>query len=527
MGISRRNFLLRVGQAGGYSAAFATMQSMGLLPMKGVLAEPIRAEVGSGKGIKVVVLGGGIGGLVSAYELRKFGYDVTVLEARERPGGRNWTGRDGTKVDFVDGTSQTIQWEDGNYQNLGPARLPSTHWTMLGYCRELGVPLEVEINTSRSTLLQNDKAFDGKVVPQRKAINDTRGHVSELLSKCIAHGSLDTEVTKEDRDKMTAFLKIYGPLDKDGKYIGSDRAGYKTPPGAGTQVGVPEAPMDMKALLDENFWYDLFIEEAWDWQATMMQPVGGMDRIPYAFAKSLGEIVQYSSPVTEIRKTTNGTRVTYTQGGSTKQIEASYCIIALPFSILKKIPNDLSEPFKKVVNGSTMGGGYKIAWESRRFWEQDYNIYGGLSYLMQGPSPIWYPSSRLQHPTGVVVSGYTDELRTPFYNLSLQEKFEASRASVEKLHPGHGKELKNPVFCGWSRVPWNEGSWISSYGGGAKGYDVIIEADGPIYFAGDTASHIVGWQEGAALSARRAVGMISDKVKMSSLAGGIAAGVQA
>ena len=158
MGISRRDFLMRVGQAGGYSAAFATMQSLGLMPMKGETVKPIQAAPGSGKGVKVAVLGGGIGGLVTAYELKKLGYDVTLLEARDRPGGRNWTGRNGTKVEFVDGTTQTINWEEGNYQNLGPARLPSTHWTMLGYCRELGVPLEVEINTSRSTLLQNDKA---------------------------------------------------------------------------------------------------------------------------------------------------------------------------------------------------------------------------------------------------------------------------------------------------------------------------------------------------------------------------------
>ncbi len=56
MGISRRDFLMRVGQAGGYTAAFATMQSLGLIPMKGVAAEPIRAEAGIGKGVKVVVL---------------------------------------------------------------------------------------------------------------------------------------------------------------------------------------------------------------------------------------------------------------------------------------------------------------------------------------------------------------------------------------------------------------------------------------------------------------------------------------
>ena len=294
MAISRRDFLKRVGQAGGYSAAFATMQALGLMPMKGLMPEPIKAEPGTGKGVKVVVLGGGIGGLVSAYELRKLGYEVVLLEARERPGGRNWTGRNGARVEFIDGTVQTIHWEEGNYQNLGPARLPSTHWTMLGYVRELGVPLEVEINTSRSTLLQNDKANGGKPVPQRKAINDTRGHVSELLAKCIRQGVLDQDFTAEDRERMMDFLAVYGPLDKAGAYVGSDRAGMKVTPGAGKQVEVDELPMDMRTLLDGHFWWDMLYEEEWPWQATMFQPVGGMDRIPYAFAKALGQIVHYS-----------------------------------------------------------------------------------------------------------------------------------------------------------------------------------------------------------------------------------------
>ena len=153
----------------------------------------------------MVVLGGGIAGLVSAYELRKLGYDVVLLEARERPGGRNWTGRNGTKVEFVDGTCRRFTGKTGNYQNFGPARLPSTHWTMLGYVRELGVPLEVEINTSRSTLLQSDKANGGKPVAQRKAINDTRGHVSELLSKCIRQGALDSGIHQAGQRTHAGF----------------------------------------------------------------------------------------------------------------------------------------------------------------------------------------------------------------------------------------------------------------------------------------------------------------------------------
>jgi monoamine oxidase len=392
---------------------------------------------------------------------------------------------------------------------------------MLGYAQELGVALEVEVNTSRSTFLQSDKVNGGKPVPQRKAINDTRGHVSELLSKCIRQGALDSDFTPEDRERMMDFLKIYGPLDNSYAYVGSNRAGMKVTPGAGKQDEVDELPMDMHSLLDGDFWQGMLLEEEWPWQATMFQPIGGMDRIPYAFAKSLGQIVEYSSPVTEIRKASSGVRIAYTQQGQTKQLEALYCICALPFPMLRKIPNDLSAPFKRVIEGCNMGGAVKIAWESRRFWEQDYNIYGGLSYLSQGVSPVWYPSARLMHPTGIVVSGYLiDEDQVPgFSAMPIEDKFAASRSAIEKLHPGHGKELHDPVFCGWKHVKWNEGSWILGNKPGGfgdyDGYDIVIEPDGPIYLAGDTISHVVGWQEGAALSARRAVSLICDKVKAS------------
>jgi monoamine oxidase len=276
--------------------------------------------------------------------------------------------------------------------------------------------------------------------------------------------------------------------------------------------------MDMKTLLDENLWTALLFTEEWAQQATMMQPVGGMDRIPYAFAKSLGAVVQYNAPVKSFKRTAKGVSVTYTQGGTEKNIEATYCIIALPFEILKKLDNDLSAAPKDAVMKSTASGYYKISWESRRFWEQDYNIYGGLGWVMQGPSPLWYPSADLMADTGVLVAGYSEEQGTPFYGMSLEEKFAASKGSVEKLHPGAGKELRNPVFFSWRRTKWNEASWIRSWGNGRAGYNALIAGDGPYYFAGDTVSNVNAWQEGAALSAKMVVQQISDKVKSARLA---------
>lgn len=541
MAISRRDFLTRVGQAGGYSAAFLAMQGMGLAPETGAGAETLAVAPGTGKGVKVVVLGGGIGGLVAAYEMRALGYECTVLEARARPGGRNWTVRPGDKVALDDGSSQQCAWEEGHYQNFGPARLPSIHKTMLGYCKKLKVELQVEVNSSRSSFLQNDAANGGRPIVQRQAVNDTRGHVSELLMKCMSQGGLDAEMSKEDRERMMDFLSFYGPLDQAGKYVGSDRAGYSKEAGAGDDAGVLSQPIDMHTLLDESFWQGVMFEENFDMQATMFQPVGGMDRIPYAFARELGKTVKYGTAVTEIRKTAKGVRVGYTERGKPMSIEADYCICAMPLTVLKKTANDFSAPYVKVIDECRYASAYKIAWESRRFWEQDYNIYGGLEFVNTGCSPIWFPSAGMHSDRGVVVSGYTEEEGVPWFSkLDLAGKVEESRKSMERLHPGHGKELEKPMYVCWGKVEWNQGSWIRSYGPDQErapgiatarqtgvnrnpafsqtqtnpGYETLIQADGPIYFAGDHVSHVVGWQEGAALSALRAVQMISDRVKV-------------
>src|SRR5258708_39988522 len=109
MRLTRRVLIQRIAQLGGYAAAFSTMNALGLIPAAGASPLPqLSADFGKGK--RVVILGAGISGLVAAYELRKAGFDCTVLEARERPGGRSWSVRDGSKVEFTDGAIQHCSW---------------------------------------------------------------------------------------------------------------------------------------------------------------------------------------------------------------------------------------------------------------------------------------------------------------------------------------------------------------------------------------------------------------------------------
>jgi monoamine oxidase len=283
---------------------------------------------------------------------------------------------------------------------------------------------------------------------------------------------------------------------------------------------VDRDPLPMDALLDASFWQGMLFEEILDQQATMFQPVGGIDHIPYACAKRLGAIVRYNHPIREIRKRENGVRIVYSEGhsGPKRTLDADYCICALPLTILPNIANDFSPRVTAALQGIAYDSAYKIAWESRRFWEQENNIYGGISWLSDSPvNLVWYPSGGMFSAKGVVLGGYSVEGGTQFGALgSIEEKLAASRAAIEKLHPGRGKELTAPVYISWGKIPYNLGSWVSAgsdyY---SRSYSAFLEPDERIYFAGDHCSHVVAWQEGAALSAHRVVRMITERVHQS------------
>jgi monoamine oxidase len=497
------------------------MQTLGLLPIAATEAQPVRGV--SGHGVRVVILGGGIAGLASAYEMTKLGYACTLLEARDRIGGRNWTIRRGARVTFIDGTEQTCAFDEGLYFNAGAARLPSIHTHMLNYCQELGVPLEVEINTTRSAPFQCDRLNGGQPVEQRQLVNDTRGHVSELLSKCILQGALDQELSAEDKQRMLGFLRQYGDLTPAYRFLGSNRSGYKIEPAAGPQDGVARDPLPMHALLDADLWRGLLTEDIIDWQATMFQPVGGMDRIPRAFEKRLGRVIRHHAQVVRIRQSERGVSVSYKNRitGHVQTVEADYCICAMPLTTLKDVDADFSPDVADVLRRAYYASAYKIAWQSRRFWEQEHRVYGGLSFLQQTVNVVWYPSADLFSQNGVIIGGYSLESVGPFGKLpTMQAKLDASRLAVEKLFPSRGQELRDPLYISWGRIPFNLGSWISSpnstYGSvrsDPRDYAVITRPDRRVYFAGDHTSHIVGWQEGAAFSAIRVVNMIGDRIQ--------------
>lgn len=86
--------------------------------------------------------------------------------------------------------------------------------------------------------------------------------------------------------------------------------------------------------------------------------------------------------------------------------QADYAIVTLPLPLLAKLPNNFDAPFKQAIASAEGDKANKVAWQSPRFWETDFQIYGGLSYINHEARTLWYPSDRLNSAQGVLVATY-------------------------------------------------------------------------------------------------------------------------
>ena len=513
---TRRDILRRVAAISGTAGAYAAAQALGLLEGQDAWAGAPALQPGSGAGARVVILGAGVGGMSAAYELGRAGYACTVLEARGRTGGRNLTLRRGDVVEMNDGARQTCAFDEGYYFNAGPARIPSHHQATLGYTREFGVPMETLVNHSQSALLQAPDLNGGKPITMRQAEFDLRGQLSELMVKAVHNGGLNQAMSADDRGRLEEFVGNWGALakaDASGlrRYLGTDGAGYVQDPGAGDQVGKAGDPLPLSTLMHPLVSLGGRFHEVIDMQATMMQPVGGMDAIPRAFEAKLGAVIRKGCEVTAIRRRGVGVEVTYLDraSGQRRAIEADYCLVTIPLKVLADIPSDFSADRKAAIKRALYGDGIKIAFQAPRFWEREAQIYGGLSFTDRDTNITWYPSAGFGTAEGVLVAGYSfGDQAARFAALPFAQRYAYARGTVEALHPGHGGDLKAPITVTWSAMPYSLGLGSSMANAAPADYALLGEADGPFYFAGEHLSHVGAWQQGAFVSAHRTVAML-------------------
>lgn len=553
--VTRRRFLEQVGLAGGSVALYETMTAMGLINLPEAWAGPPELPQGSGTGKSVVILGAGIGGLTAAYELTRANYGCQIIELTERAGGRNHTARRGTVIKEVnqDGveTEQVCNFDEGLYLNMGPGRLPYHHRRVLHYCQELDVALEVYVMETMANLFQTDKGFGGKPQIRRRIANDMQGYIAEMLAKAVNQGALNAELNAADRDNLLCLLKNFGDLGQNDicakcgenkcnkcnsscdaciscskqcvtcfRYSGSTRDGCEI---TVKDPCEPGPTLNLSELLRSEYWrYRFYQSFEYEWQPTLFQPVGGMDKIVDGFVRKIGSLIHYNTKVLHIELGNDNVTVVVESQGSRRTIKADYCISNIPLPLLKNIDVDKFEPgFDAAVKQCEYAPTCKLGWQANeRFWESDKNqIYGGISYTDDPITQMWYPSYDYFTRNGTLtgVYNYDDDARA-FGRMSLEERIRTARQGGIKLHPEFADTRLVPsdkaISIAWQNIPSEGGGWADWKPGSeadAKAYSRLLAPDRRFYVVGDQVSQLPGWQEGAMMSAQHVVEQIGGR----------------
>lgn len=555
--LTRRRFLEGVGMVGGSAALYETMTALGLINLPEAWAGPPQLPAGSGTGESVVILGAGIGGLTAAYELTKAGYKCRIIELTDRPGGRNHTARRGTVLVEKTQSGQTLKqvcnFDEGLYLNLGPGRLPYHHRRALHYCQELNVGLEIYVMETMANLFQRDRAFGGKPQIRRRIANDIQGYISEMLAKAVNQNALKEDLNEEDRNRMLCLLKTFGDLgendvcSKCGKekcascnasscaacascdkqcatcfrYTGSTRDGCEI---TVIEPCEPGEKLALKELLSSEFWrYRFYQSFEYEWQPTLFQPVGGMDKIVDGFVRKIGELIYYQTEVLKIETRKDGVTITIRdlQNGARSNVTADYCISNIPLPLLKKIDNNFARDFSDAIEVCVYDPTCKLGWQAnKRFWEDNQNqIYGGISYTDDPITQMWYPSYDYFTKNGTLTGVYNyDKDALAFGNMTLEDRIKMARKGAIKFHPEFADNQIVPsdkaVSIAWQNIP-NEGggwaNWDPNSRDHTNAYKRLLAPDRRFFVTGDQVSQLPGWQEGAMMSAQHVVEQIGGR----------------
>ncbi len=520
-GFSRRTFLEQLSRVGGTALVMAGMQALGF-GIGSAGAEPPKLT-GGAKGRKVIVLGTGVAGLSAAYELSTAGYDVTVLEARDRVGGRSYTARRGTKLTEFGGEPQVCTFDEGYYINPGPWRIPYMHQGYLHYARKFRVPVELFNNDNDHSFINFEKGkgpLAATPVRKQEVAADMRGYASEMLAKCVRQGALDQEFGPGDKELFLDYLRSEGYLTPaDFRYVGTEGRGFDVNPGAGVDPGPgkPSTPHKLGDILQSETWRVLKSVSAFDQQRTMFEPVGGMDQLPAGFVRNLKLSVQLGHVVEKIAQDENSVTVSYaTADGQRGSVTADYCVCTIPLSVLKSIDVQCAPKFKEAMNGVAYALVGKIGLQMKtRFWEEKYNIYGGHIYVDDPDiQSISFPSTGWLGEKGVLLGYYGHGAAAAKVSaLSLEGRRQFALAAGKKTFPEYADACDSAFSIAWHRVPFNLGGWAQwTEEGRATYYPTLCEPDGRLYLAGEHLSYITGWQEGGIESAWQQIGKLHARV---------------
>lgn len=414
-----------------------------------------------------VVIGGGFSGVAAARELRRAGWSVTLLEARNRLGGRTWWKpfAEGANVEF------------------GGAWLS----------REKHVRLAREVDRYRISVLP---AHDGPVrfrwalnhVTDAFPIAETSMEALERAFYAIIGDArrIDPDVPRDDQDLADLDVSLGAYVDSLG--VPPDVRDFLQ---AWSALGTGALVSEFSALATLSWVADLGASVWAYWASVSERFADGTESLLAAMASELDLDIQLNSPVTRVIQGTDAVTV---QVGVHRSFEAAAVILAVPVNVIADISFEpaLSEGKREVAEARHPG-------RMRKFWMLVENVPPDLVALTWSGRAFTYLSSEGTRPDGEVMVGQS----SPPADLDPSD-LAPIQAAIEELAPG--ARVVRAEAHDWLADPFSKGTWMSYRPGHmARFHSALQRPEGRVVMAGaDLATRWVGWIDGALESGYRA-----------------------
>ena len=449
----------------------------------------------------VIIVGGGIAGLVAAFELLRQGHVPLILEGQNRVGGRVYTLRN---------------FAAGLYAEAGAMRIPRVHDLTLEYCRLFGLELRPFVMGNPKTLVY----VNGQRMTMEEANREPERLPFELAEHERGHTyqELWDEATREvrelyEREGSTVLESIITEYDKYSIREFLQMRGFSE--GAIELYGVMSfREANMNAAVIEQL--REIVGRAFE---DMQEIVGGMDLLPWAFYEQVKPFVRFGAVVNAIEQSQDQVTVHYRTHTGRFSVTGDYAVVAIPFSVLRhlEVTPPFSRPKQKAVRELNYNASTKILFQTRRrFWEQTDGIVGGTTATDLPIRRICYPSySDPEEERGTLLASYTwGQDASRWGAMSDQDRVREALEDVSKIHPEILDEFEVGTSHSWYNDPFAAGAFaLFEPEQETRLQADIVRPEGRIHFAGEHCSLWHAWIQGALESGIRAAREIHEAAK--------------
>jgi len=441
---------------------------------------------------QVVVIGAGLSGLNAAMLLEEMGYDVEVLEASDRIGGRLHT------RDDIEGRP-----EAGGYS------IASSYARILDRCRQLDVALNPQgarvggwsLNVGGTNLLpeQWETASVNKTVgPERTILPwQLEGWYRKKLPEL---SDMEAWRTPEAYPFDIPTAELFANYGASPEAIHLMEWNYNAP-NFQELSGVTPARRAavIRAISNPSSTGGVF------------NMTNGSARLPEAMAKALKTTVKLNTPVRAIDQTGSPVKVSTDEG----EYLADFVICTAPFSAAKdiKFSPALPNPISKAVNDSAYVQTSVVHLKpTKRYWEDD-----GLPAAMWTDGPIgrvfkfWDdPGIRDSDNLTIWVTGDACEA---FDIMSYSERSQFIKSELARMRPASEGKIEIVGEDMWNQNPYARGAYHMFTPGQVKAFGAhLTDPVDRLYFAGEHTAVLMVGMEAAMESGEFAAISVADRI---------------